>query len=106
MEPPPSVPWAAGTMPAATAAAAPPLEPPGTALEVPGIAASGPFTTGSVGGIETKLRRVRAPEDDEPGRFVALDQGEVVIGDEAVIEAAAVANASAFLPGVHRSFSR
>ncbi len=29
MEPPPSLPWAMGRMPAATAAAAPPLEPPG-----------------------------------------------------------------------------
>ena len=30
IEPPPSEAWAIGTMPAATAAAAPPLEPPGT----------------------------------------------------------------------------
>jgi hypothetical protein len=29
IDPPPSLAWAAGTMPAATAAAAPPLEPPG-----------------------------------------------------------------------------
>ena len=29
IEPPPSLPWATGTMPAATAAAAPPEEPPG-----------------------------------------------------------------------------
>ena len=29
MEPPPSVAWATGTIPAATEAAAPPLEPPG-----------------------------------------------------------------------------
>jgi len=29
IEPPPSVPWASGRMPAATAAAEPPLDPPG-----------------------------------------------------------------------------
>ena len=29
IDPPPSLPWASGTMPPATAAAAPPLEPPG-----------------------------------------------------------------------------
>ena len=37
IEPPVSVPIASGTMPAATHAAEPPLEPPGVRVEVPGI---------------------------------------------------------------------
>ena len=50
MEPPPSVPWAAGTMPAATAAAAPPLEPPELRSRFQGLRV-GPFTTGSVAAL-------------------------------------------------------
>jgi hypothetical protein len=37
MEPPPSEAWAMGTIPAATAAAAPPLEPPGVRLVSHGL---------------------------------------------------------------------
>ena len=40
IDPPPSVPWAAGTIPAATAAAAPPEDPPGVRSGVPGVARS------------------------------------------------------------------
>ena len=39
IEPPPSLPWAAGARPAATAAAAPPLDPPGVASRVPRVTA-------------------------------------------------------------------
>src|SRR3954471_235860 len=37
IEPPPSVAWATGTMPAATAGAAPPLEPPGATARRHGL---------------------------------------------------------------------
>ena len=46
-EPPPSLPWATGTIPAATAAAAPPLEPPAVRLRSHGLRA-GAATSGSV----------------------------------------------------------
>ena len=47
MEPPPSLPWASGTTPAATAAAEPPLEAPGASDGSQGLRAA-PKTTGSV----------------------------------------------------------
>ena len=37
IEPPPSLPWAIGTMPAATAAAEPPLDPPGVRSSAQGL---------------------------------------------------------------------
>ena len=46
MEPPPSLPCASGTMPLATAAAAPPLEPPGVRSVSQGFRA-GPYRRGS-----------------------------------------------------------
>ena len=49
IEPPPSLPWAIGTMPEATAAAAPPEEPPGVRSQVPGLRV-GPKQRGSVTG--------------------------------------------------------
>ena len=42
MEPPPSLPWAAGARPAATAAAAPPLDPPADLDRSHGVRAGGP----------------------------------------------------------------
>ena len=42
MEPPPSLPWAAGARPAATAAAAPPLDPPADRDRSHGVRAGGP----------------------------------------------------------------
>src|ERR1700722_2273001 len=42
IEPPPSLPWAAGARPAATAAAAPPLDPPADRLRSQGVRAGGP----------------------------------------------------------------
>ncbi len=46
-EPPPSEPWAIGTMPLATAAAAPPLEPPAVRRRSQGVRAGAPVA-GSV----------------------------------------------------------
>jgi len=47
MEPPPSLAWAMGTMPAATAAAEPPLDPPVEWPVFQGLAV-GPYASGSV----------------------------------------------------------
>ena len=47
IEPPPSLPWAMGTMPAATAAAEPPLDPPGVRVGSQGLRV-GPCSSGSV----------------------------------------------------------
>src|SRR6266516_3961699 len=49
VEPPPSLPWAIGTMPAATAAAEPPLEPPGVRPRSHGLRV-GPWRRDSVVG--------------------------------------------------------
>ncbi len=43
MDPPPSLPWAAGAKPAATAAAAPPLDPPADLDRSHGVRAGGPI---------------------------------------------------------------
>ncbi len=43
MDPPPSLPWAAGARPAATAAAAPPLDPPADRDRSHGVLAGGPI---------------------------------------------------------------
>ncbi len=43
IEPPPSLPWAAGASPAATAAPAPPLEPPAERVRSHGVRAGGPM---------------------------------------------------------------
>ena len=48
-EPPPSPPCAIGTMPAATAEAAPPLDPPGVCAVFHGLRV-GPYSRGSVTG--------------------------------------------------------
>src|SRR5512139_37712 len=50
IDPPPSLPWARGTARAATAAAAPPLEPPGVRLGSHGLR-HGPKASGSVVGV-------------------------------------------------------
>src|SRR4051794_16682661 len=47
IDPPPSLPWAAATIPAATAAAEPPLDPPGERLRSHGLRV-GPYASGSV----------------------------------------------------------
>src|SRR5262249_58270616 len=50
IEPPPSLPWASGASPAATAAAAPPLQPPGVRDASHGLRQS-PFSSDSVTAI-------------------------------------------------------
>ena len=76
-------------MPAATAAEAPPLDPPALWLGFQGLRV-GPKRAGSVVAVKAELGRVAAPDDDDPGRLQALDQRAVVVGDEAVEEPAAV----------------
>ena len=49
MEPPPSLAWATGTIPEATAAPEPPLEPPGECSVFQGLRV-GPYASGSVVG--------------------------------------------------------
>ena len=66
IEPPMSLPCATATMPAATAAADPPLEPPGERLRSHGLYV-GPYASGSVVTVGCELGRVRLADDDEPG---------------------------------------
>ena len=66
IEPPPSEPWASGIVPAATAAAAPPDEPPGVCSGLHGLRHA-PFSTDSVTRGAAELGRVRLPEHDEAG---------------------------------------
>jgi hypothetical protein len=72
IEPPPSPPWPSAHKPAATAAAAPPLDPPAVRVLSTGLRA---------GGGSSELRRVRLPEDDgtlvlEPADGEAVDLGD------------------------------
>lgn len=61
IDPPPSLPWASGTMPAATAAAAPPLEPPDERLKSQGLRVGPPLRRASVvGAMQNSGTVVRA----------------------------------------------
>ena len=64
IEPPPSEPCASGIAPAATAAAAPPDEPPGVCSGLHGLRHA-PFSADSVIGGAPELGRVRLSEHDE-----------------------------------------
>src|SRR5688572_21631530 len=68
MEPPPSVAWAAGTMPAATAAAEPPLEPPGEWESFQGLWV-GPKRRGSVEGARPSSGVLDLPTMRRPARL-------------------------------------
>ncbi len=77
MEPPVSVPMATGTWYAATAAAEPPDEPPGTRDEVPGVG------RGPVAGVlgrraHGELVHVGLAHDDRAGRIEPLHDVRVV----------------------------
>ena len=72
MLPPPSEPWATGTIPAATAAAAPPLDPPGVRSSAHGLRVA-PQASVSVTGRAAVLGTRRAPGDDETRSLVASD---------------------------------
>ena len=65
IEPPPSLPWASGTMPGATAAAAPPEEPPGVRSVSQGLRV-GPKRRGSVTGRIPNSGRLVLPTITKP----------------------------------------
>ena len=78
IEPPPSVPSASGTMPAASAAALPPLEPPARALEVPRVARdAGQRAVGDA--LPAELGRRRLAEQHGAVRAQRGDGGRVVV---------------------------
>jgi hypothetical protein len=68
MEPPPSVAWAIGSMPAATAAAAPPLEPPALKPRFHGLRV-GPKCRGSVDGASPISGVFVLPRMTSPARL-------------------------------------
>ena len=76
IEPPPSLPCANGTIPAATATAAPPLDPPAEQGRVPRAAGrAGEVVVGVAG--EAELRGVGLAEADRPGGGERGDDGVV-----------------------------
>ena len=104
IEPPMSLPCATGTMPAATAAADPPLEPPGDASRSHGLCV-GPCASGSVVGDVVSSGTFVRPSDDEPGASrnrrvssVSASETQRVVAQEA--HAVLVAVARGVLHGV------
>ena len=83
IEPPVSEPSASGTNPAATAAADPPEEPPGTRLGSQGLRV-GPKARVLGRGAHGELVEVGLADHDRPGRPQALDHGGVVGGAPAL----------------------
>ena len=82
IEPPPSPACASGTMPDATAAPEPPLEPPGLRSTSHGFRV-GPYAVGSVVGQQSELRAVRLADDHEARGLELGVEVRVVIGDVA-----------------------
>ena len=70
-----------------------------TVLQVPGIARRA-VDHRLRRRVQTELRRVGAPEDYQPGALVTLDDGKIMVGDEAVIEMRPVPHPRAGVPGV------
>src|SRR5262249_22227348 len=66
IEPPPSLPCAIGMMLAATATAAPPLEPPDERVRSHGLRVGPPFCTASVVGAMQNSGTVVRPKDKKP----------------------------------------
>ena len=99
-EPPPSLPWASGTMPAATAAAEPPEEPPGVRVGSHGLRV-GPVWRGSVVGRIPNSGRLVTPTTTKPGLLEAAHEvGAVarpVAGEEARAEVHAASPAAGTL---------
>jgi hypothetical protein len=89
IEPPPSLPCAIGMRPAATAAAAPPLDPPGVSSGLHG------FEVGLGEGDRPELRRVRLADDDEPCFANTADDGGVEVGHVVGERAARIGRADA-----------
>ena len=81
IEPPVSVPVAAGAMRAATAAAEPPDEPPGTARVIPGVLHRAE-EAGFVGGAHGELVHVGLAQADHAGGLELADHMRVVGRDE------------------------
>ena len=67
IEPPPSLAWANGTMPAATAAADPPLDPPALCARLHGLRV-GPQASGSVVGSSPSSGVFVRPSATRPAR--------------------------------------
>src|SRR5262249_9181658 len=65
LAPPMALPWATGTMRAATAAAAPPLEPPGECSRLHGLCV-GPYASGSVVTDAASSGRLVLPTNTNP----------------------------------------
>ncbi len=78
-EPPPSLPWATGTMPLATAAAAPPEEPPGVRPRSHGLRV-GPKMRASLVGQDAVLGQRGRADDHEAGVLQAPCDVVVVVG--------------------------
>ena len=70
-----------------------------TVLQVPGIARRA-VDHRLRRRVQTELRRVGAPEDYQPGALVTLDDGKIMVGDEAVIEMRPVPHPCSGVPGV------
>ena len=88
IEPPPSLPCATGTIPAATAAAAPPLDPPGVRSSVPRVARRAePPRLGRR--QDAHLGHRGLADDHEPGLAQAAHEERVVAGDELAEQVAA-----------------
>ena len=73
IDPPPSPACATGTSPAATAAAEPPLEPPGPRVGSHGLRVA-PYACGSVVGLQPELGRVGLADDHEAGAFELVEE--------------------------------
>ena len=85
IEPPPSLPWASGTMPAATAAAAPPEEPPGVRSVSHGLRV-GPEAARLGDRQDPELGQVGLADDHEAGLAQAPHHEGVVAGREVAEE--------------------
>ena len=89
IDPPTSFAWAIGTTWAATAAAAPPLEPPGVCSGFQGVPRRAEqFRLG--GRADRKLGEVRLPDGDQPGASEAGRQFRVGVRDVAPEQGAAL----------------
>ena len=94
IEPPPSLPCATGTMPAATAAAEPPEEPPGVRSRSQGLRVA-PNRRASLVGQDAVLGQRGGAHDDEAGVLQAARDVVVVAGHELAHQRAPVREAQA-----------
>ena len=78
IDPAPSVAWAIGTMPEATAAAAPPEEPPALRVRSKGLRV-GPKRTGSRGHVEAEFGKIGLAKNAEARLFETYRQFVVLV---------------------------